>query len=232
MSINIFTHFYNTKYSYTNNIYTILYGIKYSYLTVYTQLYCIKNYSCLIIIFGYHTIECLQVFLSNSKYPQAIIRLKGNKNKNYNSNKCMDILSDKLAKIHTRRLGLGYERVRLREKLNLFLWLNKTTLFRPIILKPELIRGNKTVLCVVRYETINHIKSEWSKLGQKVYKTSHDWLGRLSTGNCAKNFNFAVLPNGIYSNLNQFWRTKHIKFSRILRYKRINNSQTEDQNLW
>ena len=34
----------------------------------------------------------------------------------------------------------------------------------------------KCNLCGDRDETINHIRSECSKLAQKEYKTSHDWL--------------------------------------------------------
>ena len=38
-----------------------------------------------------------------------------------------------------------------------------------------------------RDETINHIISGCSKLAQKNYKTRNDWVGRWSTGKCARN---------------------------------------------
>ena len=37
--------------------------------------------------------------------------------------------------------------------------------------------NSKCRLCGDRDETINHRRSECSKLGQKEYKTRHDWVG-------------------------------------------------------
>ena len=39
-------------------------------------------------------------------------------------------------------------------------------------------QNSKYRLCSDRNETINHIISECSKLAQKAYKTSHDWMGQ------------------------------------------------------
>ena len=41
-------------------------------------------------------------------------------------------------------------------------------------------QNSKCRLCDNRYETINHIISECSKLAQKEYKTRHDWVGKVS----------------------------------------------------
>ena len=58
----------------------------------------------------------------NTRINGATITRKQTKQKRIGKkNKCMDILSDKPAKCHTRRLGHVYERETLREKLNLFL---------------------------------------------------------------------------------------------------------------
>ena len=48
-------------------------------------------------------------------------------NRNVKKNNFLGISSDKLPKSHTRRLRYGYEKETLREKLNLFKQLNKTT---------------------------------------------------------------------------------------------------------
>ena len=48
--------------------------------------------------------------------------------------------------------------------------------------KQELIRRNKNSrcrLCGYRDAMINHIISEWSKLAQREYKTSHDRVGEV-----------------------------------------------------
>ena len=39
-------------------------------------------------------------------------------------------------------------------------------------------QNSKCTLCGDRDETINHIISECSKLAQKVYKATHDWVGK------------------------------------------------------
>ncbi len=45
-------------------------------------------------------------------------------------------------------------------------------------------------LCGDRDETINHIISECSKLAQKVYKTRHDWIGKVVNWEMCKKFKF------------------------------------------
>ena len=57
-------------------------------------------------------------------------------------------------------------------------------------------QNSKCRLCSDRYEAINHIISECSKLAQKEYKARHDWVG---TGKCAGNFNSTIQKNGICS---------------------------------
>ena len=39
-------------------------------------------------------------------------------------------------------------------------------------------QNSKCVLCGDRDKTVNHI-SKYSKLAQKVYKSRHDWLGKV-----------------------------------------------------
>ena len=48
----------------------------------------------------------------------------------------------------------------------------------------------KCRLCSDRYETINHIISECSKLAQKEYKTRHDWIGKMIDWEMCKQFKF------------------------------------------
>ena len=68
----------------------------------------------------------------------------------------------------------------LREKLNLlFVSYNaiRTNHIKTRIDKTQ--QNNTCRLCGDRDEIINHIISECSKLGQKVYKTGHDWVGKV-----------------------------------------------------
>ena len=51
-------------------------------------------------------------------------------------------------------------------------------------------QNSKCRLCGVRDETINHIISECSKLGQKEYKTRNDWVGKVIHWEMCKTFKF------------------------------------------
>ena len=59
------------------------------------------------------------------------------------------------------------------------------------------------------------------RIGAKNYKTRHDWRGRLSTGNCARDWDLIILPNGICTTQNPFLRMRRSKFTGILRYHLI-----------
>ena len=50
------------------------------------------------------------------------------------------------------------------------------------------LQNSKCRLCSDRDETINHIKSECSKLAQKEYKTRHDWVGKVIHWEMCKKF--------------------------------------------
>ena len=51
-------------------------------------------------------------------------------------------------------------------------------------------RKSKCRRCDNRDEMIKHIISECSKLSQKEYKTSHDWVGKVSHWELCKKFKF------------------------------------------
>ena len=51
-------------------------------------------------------------------------------------------------------------------------------------------QNSKCRLCRDRDETINHIKSEYSKLAGKEYKTRHDWMGKVIHWEMCKKFKF------------------------------------------
>ena len=51
-------------------------------------------------------------------------------------------------------------------------------------------QNSKCRLCGDRYETINHIISECSKLAQKEYKATHDWVGKVIHREMCKKFKF------------------------------------------
>ena len=53
----------------------------------------------------------------------------------------------------------------------------RTNRIKARIDKPQ--QNCKCSLCSDRNETVNHIKSECSKLAQKEYKTRHDWVGKV-----------------------------------------------------
>ena len=55
----------------------------------------------------------------------------------------MDISSDKLVGLNTKRHGYGYEKEISKEKLNLFRYKHKITSYRPIILKRKSIIYNR-----------------------------------------------------------------------------------------
>ena len=51
-------------------------------------------------------------------------------------------------------------------------------------------QNSKCRLCGDRDETINHIISECSKLAQKEYESSHDWVGKVIDWEMCKKFKF------------------------------------------
>ena len=51
-------------------------------------------------------------------------------------------------------------------------------------------QNSKCRICGDRYETINQIISECSKLAQKDYKTRHDWVGKVIHWKMCKKFRF------------------------------------------
>ena len=72
-------------------------------------------------------------------------------------------------------------------------------------------QNSKCRLCGDRDERINHIISECSKLAQKESKTRHGWVGRGSTGGCARNLNLTIRTNGICTiSYGTFIQTDHL----------------------
>ena len=71
-------------------------------------------------------------------------------------------------------------------------------------------QNQKNLLWGDRNETINHIISEYRKLIQKEYKIWHDWVGKWSAWNCARNLNLALLPTWYEENGTRFaeWDTQ------------------------
>ena len=51
-------------------------------------------------------------------------------------------------------------------------------------------QNSKCILCVDGDETINHIIRECSKLAQKTYKATHDWVGKVIHWEMCKKFKF------------------------------------------
>ena len=51
-------------------------------------------------------------------------------------------------------------------------------------------QNSKCRLCGDRDDTINRIKSEYSKLAQREYKARHDWVGKLIHWEICKKFKF------------------------------------------
>ena len=51
-------------------------------------------------------------------------------------------------------------------------------------------QNSKCTLCGNRDETINHIISECSKLAQREYKATHDWVGKVIHWEMCKKFQF------------------------------------------
>ena len=79
----------------------------------------------------------------------------------------MNISSDKQAKSHTRRLGIGLEREALTDS---FLIAAQRIALRTNYVKARIDKtqqNSRCWLCGDRDETINHIISEWSELAQK-----------------------------------------------------------------
>ena len=86
-------------------------------------------------------------------------------------------------------------------------------------------QNSKCRSCGVRYETINHMISECSKLAQKEHKTRHDWVGKVIPPEMSKKFKFdytnkwhmhnpaCVLENDTYKLLWDFEITKDHQIS-------------------
>ena len=74
--------------------------------------------------------------------------------------------------------------------------------------------NSKCKLCDNKDKMINHTISKCSKL---VYQYTQTSVPVYTTGNCARNLNLTLVPDGICINQNLFWRMKCTKFSRILR---------------
>ena len=51
-------------------------------------------------------------------------------------------------------------------------------------------QNNECMFSNDRYERINHILSEYSKLAQKEYKTTHDWVGEVIHWELCKKLKF------------------------------------------
>ena len=63
--------------------------------------------------------------------------------------------------------------------------------------------------------------SESRELVQKECKARYDWV-RWSSGNCSRNSDLTILPDGICITQNASWEMRRSNLSRILRYKQIN----------
>ena len=71
-------------------------------------------------------------------------------------------------------------------------------------------------------ETVNHIKSECSKEIQKENKIKKTWEGKLTKWKLCKILEFnRIAPNSIITNLNNYLRMRHTRFTGILRFTRI-----------
>ena len=82
-------------------------------------------------------------------------------------------------------------------------------------------QNSKCRLCGDRDEMIIHIISECKKIAQKQFKTSHDWLERWLSGNCARNWNLTIWTSDICTTQNPSWKTRRTNFFEIYGYKRI-----------
>ena len=89
----------------------------------------------------------------------------------------------------------------LKKEIEFFLKAAQNNAIRTYYIKARIDKkqqNSRCRLCSDRDETINHIISECRKLAQKVYKTKHDWVGRWSIGNCARNLMLTIRTNSIY----------------------------------
>ena len=69
------------------------------------------------------------------------------------------------------------------------------------------------------------IISKCNKLTHKEYKPWYNWVGRWSTGNCARNWNLTIPPNGIC--INESVRENEMR--KIIFFKNINRSPNPGQ---
>ena len=122
-------------------------------------------------------------------------------------------------------------------------WLRKGNLKRETEAQNNAIRTNnikaridktqqkgRCRLCGNRNET-NRIISECIKLAQKEYKTRHDRVGQMIHWKLCKKFELTIKTNCICIAQNLSWRMRCTNFSGILRYKRITESQPDEQTL-
>ena len=82
-------------------------------------------------------------------------------------------------------------------------------------------QNSKYRLCGDRYETINHIISECSKLAQKEYKTRHYWVAKVIHCEMCKYLNLTIQTNGICTIQHLSEKITHINSSGTLTYTRI-----------
>ena len=68
-----------------------------------------------------------------------------------------------------------------------------------------------------RYETVNHIISECSKLAQKSIRLDATGWVRWSTGNCAKNLNLTIRINVICTTPHLSWKMRRTNSNGILK---------------
>ena len=99
----------------------------------------------------------------------------------------MNISSYKLARLHSRRPGHGYEMETSKEKLNL-----KIMQLEQIISKLKLIIHNRqaSVGYVETNITLNPIWNKFSKQAQKECMTTHDWVGKAINWELGKRLKF------------------------------------------
>ena len=79
-----------------------------------------------------------------------------------------------------------------------------------------------------KYETINRIVSECSKVPQNEYKTKHEWVGRVIHWELCKKLKFDHTNEWYMHKSESILLNEMHKFIEILRYERITHSRTED----
>ena len=85
-------------------------------------------------------------------------------------------------------------------------------------------RSKRVRTPVVLFRSLITLVKVWNPfIPKSIRQGTIAWVGggRWSTGNCASNWNFTIIPNGICANQNPFWWRRCLKFSWILRCKQI-----------